>query len=224
MQQKNVSMNGTMTKCTAFGLADGKLNLRILDGIPPYKVELKVNDSTPMLPITMWLSTPVYREVTDIPELVIPEGVALDDAPFNCVIENLPPGKYSLIIFDSRQPEPEMNVAFSPFVAVAPPFVTLNGSVNPLGVPTTVSFEIGETLEYDKEVQAGVCNGILPTPINLKLSSGDYSPISFLEPNTTYNYRVKAVNSSGTVYGENLTFRTSSVLPVVVTLPATDIS
>lgn len=216
-------MNGNVTKCTAFGLADGKLNLRILNGTPPYKVELKVNYEGEMLPLSVWNSTPFYRVVENIPELIIPEGVAMEDAPYNCIIGDLPPGKYSLIIFDNRQPEPQMNVAFSPYVAVAPPFVTLNGSVNPLGIPTTVSFEIGETLNYDKVVQAGVSNATCPTPIIIKLSSGDYNPISFLKPNTLYNYRIKATNPGGTVYGENLTFTTPTILPIVITLPATNI-
>jgi hypothetical protein len=38
-----------------------------------------------------------------------------------------------------------------------------------------------------------------------------------------YYYRVKAVNSSGTVYGDNMTFN-SAHLPVLITIPASDIT
>jgi hypothetical protein len=41
---------------------------------------------------------------------------------------------------------------------------------------------------------------------------------------TTYHYRVKAVNAYGTSYGDDMTFTTVGALPIVVTLPATNIS
>jgi LPXTG-motif cell wall-anchored protein len=88
---------------------------------------------------------------------------------------------------------------------------TLQGSVNPYGLETTVYFEYGLTASYGTEVAAD------QSPIT---GSTDVTKaISGLDSNTTYHFRIKAVNSAGTIYGVDQTFTTteSLVLPVPVT-------
>jgi hypothetical protein len=67
-------------------------------------------------------------------------------------------------------------------------------------------------------------NGMEIIHCSLQLSSGGYDSTSQLLPETIYHYRIKAVNVNGTSYGNDLTFTTPSSLPIVVTLPVTNIS
>ena len=80
--------------------------------------------------------------------------------------------------------------------------VTLNGMVNANASSTTVTFEYGLTTSYGNSVAA------IQNPVT---GSGD-SVVSVnlqnLLPNTTYNYRLKAVNNYGESVGINKTFRT----------------
>ncbi len=85
----------------------------------------------------------------------------------------------------------------------------LNGTVNANGYSTTVTFEYGLTTSYGSSVAAvpGTVTGTSNTAVSANLTG--------LSENTTYNYRIKAVNSEGTSYGSNMTFKTESapVLP-----------
>jgi hypothetical protein len=209
------------TNVSAAGLADGKLELRIVDGIAPFTVELKLNSND--FPY-QWALTPPTRIIENIPAVTGEED-------FNCIITGLPAGKYSLRTFDSGSSEIEDGepgclqelYSMSAFNAVSPPYATLNGSVNPMGIPTQVSFEFGETEEYRNEVQAGIVTGMAAVNVSLKLSAGDYNNVSVLKSETLYHYRVKAVTGSKTTYGLDMTFLTPSIMPIVVTLPATNI-
>ena len=95
---------------------------------------------------------------------------------------------------------------------------TLNGTVNGNGLATTVSFEYGETISYGKSISAtpGTVTGNNQTNVN--------AAVTGLTPGTTYHFRIKAVNSSGTAYGTDLTFTISCIIPTVATLAATNIS
>ena len=79
----------------------------------------------------------------------------------------------------------------------------LNGSVNPNGTLTGYIFEYGTSTNYGNS-----------TPIEY-IGSGTsaqnvYADISGLQPNTTYNFRIKAVNSQQqVVFGANKTFTTN---------------
>lgn len=80
---------------------------------------------------------------------------------------------------------------------------TLNGTVNPEGINTQIFFDWGTTTAYG--------NSIAATPASLTAgysSTAVSAAISGLTPNTTYNFRVRAVNNSGTTNGNNLTFTT----------------
>ena len=98
-------------------------------------------------------------------------------------------------------PTATTNAASSPTTTGA----TLNGTVSSNGASTTVTFEYGTTTGYGSTTTAS------QSPLASGASgSATSSAISGLTCNTTYNYRVKAVNSAGTTYGSNVTFTTSA--------------
>ncbi len=78
----------------------------------------------------------------------------------------------------------------------------LNGIVNPSGIPTAVSFELGTDLTYGYTIVA--------TPDSIE----GFDPVAFeteikgIAAGTTYHFRVKTVNSQGTIYGDDKTFTT----------------
>ena len=89
---------------------------------------------------------------------------------------------------------------------------TLNGSVNPGGSSTTVSFEYGLTTSYGSSLTAA------QSPLS---GTGDLlvsAALSGLDASTTYHYRVVAANSSGTTNGADESFTTAS--ETTVFLPA----
>ncbi|MCX6277649.1 MAG: GEVED domain-containing protein [Bacteroidetes bacterium] len=81
---------------------------------------------------------------------------------------------------------------------------TLNGSVNPDNLSTTVTFEYGLTSAYGSSVNASP----------LTLTGGTYQAVTGaltgLTANTIYHYRVSATNSGGSATGEDMTFTTMS--------------
>ncbi len=87
---------------------------------------------------------------------------------------------------------------------------TLNGTVNPNGAETTVSFEWGTTTSYGNTTTPQ----IIPTgtaPVDVLAN------ITGLTPNTPYHYRVKAVNSINTTYGLDASFTTPVIAPSATT-------
>ena len=95
---------------------------------------------------------------------------------------------------------------------------TLNGSVDPHGLTTTVYFQYGTTTNYG-----------LTTAIQSKTGNtyqNVTANINGLTASTTYHFRMVATNSAGTRYGSDRTFRTLSATgpPVVITNPATNIA
>ena len=108
-------------------------------------------------------------------------------------------------------------VTTSPATLIANFSATLNASVNPHGLTTTVYFQYGTTVSY----------GLTTAPQSK--SGNTYqnvaANISGLTASTTYHFRVVASNSAGTTYGADRTFTTLSATgpPVVVTNSATNI-
>lgn len=95
--------------------------------------------------------------------------------------------------------------------AVTTSSATLNGTVNANTASTTATFEYGLTTSYGTTVNA-IPNTILGssvTPIS--------AAITGLLPNTTYHFRAKGVNSTGTTYGNDMTFTTPTIPAAVVT-------
>ncbi len=91
----------------------------------------------------------------------------------------------------------------------------LNGTINNNGLPTSVKFEYGLTPLYGNEVNA--------TPDST--SGTGFLSISYLlnglSTATTYHFRLKAINTNGTCYSEDMTFIAGG--PSVSTKPASDI-
>ncbi len=91
---------------------------------------------------------------------------------------------------------------------------TLNGTVNANHLSTTVSFEYGTTLSYGQTASAAQnpVTGNSDTNVTLELTG--------LTARTDYHFRVKTVNSLGTVYGNDMIFTTLGQLPTAVTQSA----
>ena len=77
---------------------------------------------------------------------------------------------------------------------------TLNGSLDPHGLTTTVSFRWGTTTSYGHTtpVQSQTGNTFRNITAN----------ISGLSTHTTYHFRIAATNSAGTRFGGDRTFTT----------------
>ena len=93
---------------------------------------------------------------------------------------------------------------------------TLNALVSSNNAATTVTFELGATTSYGTSV-----NGT-PNSINNDSPTSITAALSGLTANTTYNYRVKTVNSAGITYGSNMTFTTNAIPTIVLSLPVTE--
>lgn len=93
---------------------------------------------------------------------------------------------------------------------------TLNATVTPNGVATTVSFEYGTSTSFGNSTAGqGIGSGSSAVNVSTNLSG--------LAAGTTYCFRVVATNSQGTTTGNTLTFTTSTPLPTVVTTDASSI-
>jgi plastocyanin len=112
-------------------------------------------------------------------------------------------------------PTPTPVVATNPATKVAAFSATLNGSVNPRGAPTMVSFQYGFTTSYGSTTPMQAQNGNTVRPVSANIAG--------LLANRTYHFRIVAHNSGGTSFGADRTFSTLTAtgLPVVITNPAT---
>src|SRR5205807_2449852 len=94
---------------------------------------------------------------------------------------------------------------------------TLNGSLDPHGLTTTVYFQYGATTSYGSTTASQTKTGNTYLNINANISS--------LMASTVYHFRIVATNSAGTTYGNDMTFTTLSATgpAVVTTNPATNV-
>jgi photosystem II stability/assembly factor-like uncharacterized protein len=95
-------------------------------------------------------------------------------------------------------------VATNPATSISISSATLNATVIPNGLSTTVKFEYGTTTAYGNEIAA------TPSPVSGTNAVLVSAAISSLSPNTLYHYRVVGSNSAGTTNGADQTFTTSS--------------
>jgi phosphodiesterase/alkaline phosphatase D-like protein len=87
---------------------------------------------------------------------------------------------------------------------------TVSGDVIANNATTTVSVEYGLTTAY------GSTLATTPNSVNGSTSTSVSTNLTSLTPNTTYNYRIKAVNSVGTTYSVNNTFQTNSTTSIIL--------
>ena len=99
----------------------------------------------------------------------------------------------------------------NPATLIASFSATLNGSVDPHGLTTTVHFQYGTTISYGHTTLSQIKTGNTYQSISTNVSG--------LTANTTYHFRLVATNSAGTRYGTDRTFTTLTPTgpPVVMT-------
>jgi len=95
---------------------------------------------------------------------------------------------------------------------------TLNGTVNPNGLTTTVHFEYGLTTSYGHTTANRNFTGNTTQAVSANITG--------LTPNTTYHFRIVGTNSGGTHFGNDRTFTTLSPTgpPVVATTATTNVA
>jgi phosphodiesterase/alkaline phosphatase D-like protein len=96
----------------------------------------------------------------------------------------------------------------------------LNGLIDPEGLETTYYFQYGTNREYGQTSTAPPGVGLGTTEAGEKPAS---APISGLTPGTVYHYRLVAVNSKGTSYGSDHTFKTVDAVKDTTTEAATEV-
>lgn len=102
--------------------------------------------------------------------------------------------------------------------AITSTSATLNGTVNPEGQATSYYFEYGTTTSYGSQTATSPA-GSGTTDVAVS------APLSALTPDTTYHYRVVAVNGSGTTLGSDVSFTTPKPpAPTVATSHARDVT
>lgn len=94
----------------------------------------------------------------------------------------------------------------------------LVATINPNYVSTSVFFEFGTTPNYGSSVTAS------GSPVNGNNEITIFQDIYSLVPGTIYHYRVRAVNSLGTTYSEDKTFRTLGDPPMVTSLTSSNVT
>jgi uncharacterized protein (TIGR02145 family) len=95
---------------------------------------------------------------------------------------------------------------------------TLNGTVNPNSITTTVTFEYGVTTSYGSTAtaQQSPLSGDAEMIVSVNLTG--------LKSGTTYHFRIKAENSLGIIYSPDITFTTSGSVPTIVTSEVSQIT
>lgn len=84
---------------------------------------------------------------------------------------------------------------------------TLNGIVNANYLSTNVTFEFGTTTAY------GQASNPAENPVSGNTDVNVSVDITGLDPGTDYHFRVKTENSLGTTYGDDMMFKTLSLVP-----------
>ena len=116
--------------------------------------------------------------------------------------------RYNSIIPGNFPSAPEINTVYT--TAINTVGATLNATVKPNGLPTTVSFEYGTEKTYGTTTATQTFSGKL---VNAPVTS----VVAGLKSGTLYHYRVIAKSSAGTVYSPDTTFTTTpSTLPPVI--------
>jgi hypothetical protein len=89
---------------------------------------------------------------------------------------------------------------------------TITGSVNPRGSRTSYEFQVGQDTSYGVQVFGEAGEGSEPVSVSLELQ--------YLQPGTTYQYRLVAISPAGTSYGADATLTTPVFPTSVISAPA----
>lgn len=104
-----------------------------------------------------------------------------------------------------------------PATGVTAQAVSLNGTIQPGGVPTDYFFEYGVSTNYgDTTATVSLAPGTNVVAVSLGISG--------LLPGTLYHVRLMATNNVGAASGVDLTFTTPALPPEVVTAPASEVT
>jgi uncharacterized protein (TIGR02145 family) len=95
---------------------------------------------------------------------------------------------------------------------------SVSGLVNANYLSSAVTFEYGTTTNYGNSISA------TQSPVTGNIVSNVSVNITGLTPGAIYHFRVKAINSLGTSYGVDLTFKTLGQVPTAVTMSASNIT
>jgi Tfp pilus assembly protein PilV len=113
----------------------------------------------------------------------------------------VPPGTAFVIV---NNPAPTATTGSASSVTYSS--ATLNGTVNPNGLPTTYVFNYGTSASYGFTTPAGSAgSGSSGVPAS--------AAIAGLSPSTVYHFRICATNAAGTVCGSDVTFPTNPLPP-----------
>jgi hypothetical protein len=117
------------------------------------------------------------------------------------------------------QPPSKPSAVTQSATSVQPNSAQLNGIVIANFHETTVTFEYGTSISYGNAIAClqGQVNGGNNTNVSAFLTG-------LTAGGVIYHYRVKAVNSLGTTYGNDFTFTTLGQIPVVSTLSVSNMS
>jgi hypothetical protein len=100
-----------------------------------------------------------------------------------------------------EEPATPPSATTGPATSVTTTSATLSGTVNPNGKSTTYYFEYGDSTDYGsvtESTSAGSGTGDVSVGVDL----------TGLSPDTTYHYRLTAVNDDGTDYGADMSLTT----------------
>ena len=93
-------------------------------------------------------------------------------------------------------------VATNPATLITSSSARLNGSLNPNGLPTTFFFQYGRTTNYGNRTTSQTRTGNTARPVSANIGG--------LTAHTTYHFRLVATNATGTRYGNDRTFTTTT--------------
>ncbi|MEI7662917.1 MAG: GEVED domain-containing protein, partial [Bacteroidota bacterium] len=115
---------------------------------------------------------------------------------------------FTVNILSSATPCSATTVAAS---GISGPGATLNGTINANGYDAGVFFDYGLTNSYGTTIPASIpiVSGSIPVDVN--------APVTGLLPNTSYHFRVRGNNAGGITSGDDLSFTSSPVPPIVLT-------
>jgi hypothetical protein len=189
---RNISTSGTRY----FSINGGATNIVNFNQNPNYDLGDWLSTACPQPHPYVQNAAACVGQSSDI-AATSPEGISLD-----------------VIGYDLAATQPPL-VTTNAATNIASFSATLNGSVHPHGLTTTVYFQYGRTTSYGSTTSSQTKTG--------NTSQNVSANISGLSANTTYHFRIVATNSAGTRYGGDRTFITLSATgpPGAFTNPAT---